>query len=217
MPPVWNRHVCRTKPEESIGPARDLRGSPQRLRPAQTQTPAAARPAIREPGRKPVNLQPVFATRGDLTVVGLAQPYRRSDAFDRLAVRRRFEPFIGRIPDRIGTHPLGINEVLDMAAGDRFYAPAVEVREFGGLPDGLFGPENPYCRVLEGGRFAIFPVPLAGGDVSAELRRACDFIYGTWVQESGAQLRSWYDFEYYGARFDPATLTGEVSIWVPVR
>ncbi len=164
-----------------------------------------------------MNLQPVFATRGDLTVVGLAQPFRRSEGLDRPAVRRRFEPFIGRIPDRIGTHTLGINEVVDMAAGDRLYAAAVEVREFGGLPDGLFGRENPYYRALEGGRFAIFPVPLAGGDISAELRRAGDFIYGTWVQESEAELRAWYDFEYYGARFDPATFTGEVSIWVPVR
>lgn len=162
-------------------------------------------------------MQPVFATRGDIPVVGLTQPFRGSQGLDGPAVWQRFEPLIDRIPHRIGSHTLGINEVEDMAAGDLLYAPAVEVSEIGNLPDALFGPEQPYCRVLEGGRFAIFSFPLAGGDIAAEFRRAYDFIYGAWVQESGVDLRARYDFEYYGDRFDPAALAGEAAIWVPVR
>ena len=158
-----------------------------------------------------------FATRGDLIAVGLAQPFRRGEGLDGPAVWRRFAPYIGQIPDRIGLHTLGINEVVDMAAGDLIYAPAVEVSQIGNLPDALFGREKPYWKVLEGGRFAIFTVRLAGGDVAAEFRRAYDHIYGTWVPESGAELRAWYDFEYYDDRFDPETFTGEVSIWVPVQ
>ncbi len=142
--------------------------------------------------------------------VGLAQPFRRGEGLDGPSVWRRFEPFVEHIPNRIGTHTLGINEVADMAAGDMVYAPAVEVSAFEDLPDELLG------KVLDGGRFAIFSFSLSGSDTAAEFRRAYDFIYGTWVQESGAQLRSRYDFEYYGDRFDPATLSGEVSIWVPV-
>lgn len=162
-------------------------------------------------------MQPVFTTRGDITVVGLAQPFRGGEGLDGPAVWRRFEPFIDRIPQRIGTHTLGINEVEDMAAGDLVYAPAVEASEIGDLPEALFGPEKPYCKILEGGRFAVFSFPLAGGDIAGEFRRVYDFIYGVWVQESGVGLRAWYDFEYYGSRFDPATFTGEVAIWVPVR
>lgn len=161
-------------------------------------------------------MQPAFTNRGDITVVGLAQPFRRGEGLDGPAVWRRFEPFIERIPNRIGSHTLGINEVVDMAAGDLVYAPAVEVSEIGDLPDELFGPDKLFKKVLEGGRFAAFSFPLAGGDVAAEFRNAYDFIYGTWVPESGLQLRAWYDFEYYDDRFDPATQTGEVSIWVPV-
>jgi len=158
-----------------------------------------------------------FTNRGDIPVVGLAQPFRRSEGLDGPAVWRRFEPYIGQIPGRVGTHTLGINEVVDMAAGDLVYAPAVEVSEIGGLPDAVFGLEKPYCRVLEGGRFAIFTFRLAGGDVAAQFRRACDHVYGSWVPESGAELRAWYDVEHYDDRFDPETRTGEVSIWVPVR
>ena len=99
---------------------------------------------------------PEFASRGDIIVVGLAQPFRKSEALDRPSVWRRFEANIERIPDRVGAHTLGINEVADMAAGDMVYAPAVEVSEFGDLPDELFG------KVLDGGRFAIFSFSLSG-------------------------------------------------------
>ena len=116
-------------------------------------------------------LNPTFTTRDNIRIVGLAQPFRRGGELDGPAVWRRFRPFVERIPNRVGAHTFGINEVVDMAAGDLVYAPAVEVSEFDDLPDGLFG------KVLEGGRFAIFAFPLAGGDIGAEFRRAYDFIY----------------------------------------
>ena len=89
------------------------------------------------------------------------------------------------------------------------YAPAVEVSAIGDLPDELFGPGKLFSRVLEGGRFAVFAFPLAGGDIGADFRRAYDFIYGEWAQQNGACLRARYDFELYDERFDPVTLSGE--------
>ncbi len=155
-------------------------------------------------------MTPTFTTRPDIRIVGLAQPFGRGGALDGPAVWRRFRPFIELIPNRVGAHTLGLNEVVDMAAGELVYAPAVEVSGFGGLPDELFG------KTLEGGRFAVFAVPLSGGDIGAEFRRAYDFIYGAWAQRDDVRLRAYYDFEYYDARFDPETLSGEASIWVPV-
>ncbi len=155
-------------------------------------------------------MHPTFTTRGDIRIVGLAQPFRKSEGLDGPAVWRRFRPFVERIPNRVGCHTYGLNEVVDMAAGELIYAPAVEVSEIGDLPDELFG------KTLEGGHFAVFAFPLAGGDIGAEFRRAYDFIYGAWAQENRSCLRAWYDLEVYDERFDPATLTGEASIWVPV-
>ena len=157
------------------------------------------------------NLTPTFTARPDIPIVGLAQPFRRGGELDGPAVWRRFEPFVARIPNRVGTHTFGLNEVVDMAAGDLVYAPAVEVNAIGDLPEGLFG------KILEGGRFAVFAFPLAGGDIGAEFRRAYDFIYGAWAQDNRSRLRAFHDFEFYDERFDPATLSGEASIWVPVR
>ena len=155
-------------------------------------------------------MHPAFTTHGDIPAVGLAQPFRKSEGVDGPAVWRRFRPFVERIPNCVRDHTFGLNEVVDMEAGELIYAPAVEVSAVGDLPEALFG------KVLEGGRFAVFAFPLAGGDIGAEFRRAYDFIYGEWAQQNGACLRARYDFEVYDERFDPATLTGEVSIWVPV-
>ena len=155
-------------------------------------------------------MTPTFTTRPDINIVGLAQPFRRGGELDGPGVWRRFRPYIGRIPNRVGTHTLGLNEVVDMAAGELIYAPAVEVSEIDDLPDGLFG------KTLEGGRFAVFAVPLSGGDIGAEFRRVYDFIYGAWAEENRPRLRAFYDFEVYDERFDPETLSGEASIWVPV-
>ena len=162
-------------------------------------------------------LTPTFTTRADIPIVGLAQPFKKSEGVDGPAVWRRFRPFADRIPNRVGSHTLGLNEVVDMEAGELIYAPAVEVSAIGDLPDELFGPGKLFSRVLEGGRFAVFAFPLAGGDIGADFRRAYDFIYGEWAQQNGACLGAWYDFEVYDERFDPATLSGEAEIWVPVE
>jgi len=155
-------------------------------------------------------LTPTFTTCPDIRIVGLAQPFRKSEGLDGPTVWRRFRPFVEQIPNRVGSHTYGLNEVVDMDAGELIYAPAVEVSEIGDLPGELFG------KTLEGGRFAMFAVPLSGGDIGAEFRRAYDFIYGAWAQRDGVRLRAYYDFEYYDERFDPETLSGEASIWVPV-
>ncbi len=155
-------------------------------------------------------LTPTFATRPDIRIVGLAQPFKKSEGVDGPAVWRRFRPSMDCIPNRVGFHTFGLNQVVDMAAGELVYAPAVEVSVIGDLPDELFG------KTLEGGRFAVFAFPLDGGDIGTEFRRAYDFIYGAWAKKNRSCLRAWYDLEVYDDRFDPETLTGEVSIWVPV-
>ena len=53
-------------------------------------------------------MQPTFTTRRDIAVVGLAQPFRKSERVDGPAVRRRFRPFMERIPNRVGDHTFGL-------------------------------------------------------------------------------------------------------------
>ena len=162
-------------------------------------------------------MQPTFVERGDIKVAGLAQPFKAKEGVDGPSVWRRFRPLIEQIPHRVGTHTFGLSEVVDKAAGDHVYAPAVEVSELGDANDlaalerrGLFGKE------LKGGTFAVFTHKLTSPDIGRQMRDAYHYIYGTWVERSHTELRAWYDFEYYDERFDNETLAGEVDIWIPV-
>ena len=47
-------------------------------------------------------LTPTFTTRADIPIVGLAQPFKKSEGLDGPAVWRRFRPFVERIPNRVG-------------------------------------------------------------------------------------------------------------------
>jgi len=42
------------------------------------------------------------------------------------------------------------------------------------------------------------------------------YIWGTWVPQSGLELRNLPDLELYDERFDPVSESGEVDIFVPI-
>ncbi len=154
---------------------------------------------------------PDYRERDDITVVGLAHPFNvNKGGVDGPAVWRRFAPHMDQIANRLGTHVLGVCEAVDQKAGDFVCSPAVEVSAATDLHDDLL------ARVLKGGCFAVFNVNLANSDIAEEIRRTCQYIYGSWADENRSRLRDRFDFEYYDERFDRATLTGEMDIWVPV-
>jgi len=157
-----------------------------------------------------ITMEPRFTEHGDFHVIGLREPVERDSGSDGTPVWRAFRDHIQKIPNRVGEHALGVVEIVDKKNGKFAYWAAVEVDRLDDVPDGLSS-----CT-LEGGRFAVFTHRLTSPDIGAELKRTFKYIYGTWVPKSGVKLRAYYDLEFYDARFDPKTLTGEVEIWVPV-
>jgi len=163
-----------------------------------------------------VTMKPNFIEHGDISFVGLREEAEPKTRVDGPALWRRFVPLMDKIPHRRGMHTLGVIEVVDKDAGAFAYSAAVEVeraalKRTAKLPDGLV------ANTLPGGRFAVFTHKLASRDIGGELTRTLGYIYGTWVPNSGAKLRAYYDLEVYDERFDPATISGEVDIWVPVK
>jgi AraC family transcriptional regulator len=163
-----------------------------------------------------VTMEPKFIDHGDISFVGLREEAEPNKRVDGPSLWRRFRPLMARIPQRHGKHTLGVIEVIDKDAGAFAYSAAVEVERdavtrAAKLPDGLVG------KTLTGGRFAVFTHKLASREIGGELTRTLGYIYGTWVPNSGVKLRAYYDLEVYDERFDPATISGEVDIWVPVK
>ncbi len=157
-----------------------------------------------------ITMEPTFITHGDIRFVGLTDTIGPDHDADGPSVWRRFHPWIPKIAHRLPDHTLGVIEVIDKETGTFAYSAAVEVDRLDDVPEGLTG------KTLAGGRFAVFTHTLASPDIGAELKRTFQYIYGTWVPRTGAKLRAWYDLEYYDHRFDPATMSGEVDIWIPV-
>jgi AraC family transcriptional regulator len=158
-----------------------------------------------------LTVEPKYIEHDDIHFVGLRQETHPREVADGPGVWRRFRPFIENIRHRRGSHALGVIEVVDKEAGVFAYSAAIEVDRIAQVPRGLA------AKTLPGGRFAVFTLKLASRDIGGELRRAFGYIYGTWVPNSGAKLRAYYDLEVYDDRFDSKTISGEVDIWVPVK
>ena len=75
------------------------------------------------------------------------------------------------------------------------------------IPDGMVGrtvPEGSYAVFTHVGRLDT-------------LGRTMNYIYGSWVPNSGYELRPGPDLELYDDRFDPASETSEMDIYIPVK
>jgi AraC family transcriptional regulator len=113
---------------------------------------------------------------------------------------------LGDVPNRIGHVEYGAGCATDLE-GQRFeYMAAVEVSSFDGVPLTLGRMRVPAAH------YAVFTHdgPLAG------LRAVWGRIMGEWFPTSGFQSAPTPDFERYDERFDPATKSGVVEVWIPV-
>ena len=87
---------------------------------------------------------------------------------------------------------------------------SVEASGFDDIPEGMTGrtiPERTYAVFTHKG--PLFP---------NHLQQTYDYIYGTWVPQSGYELDGGFDFEFYDERFttvdDDAS---ELDIYVPIK
>ena len=86
----------------------------------------------------------------------------------------------------------------------------VEVKEKESTPEGMTAIEVPAKE------YAVFTHK---GAVN-EIGKTYDYIYGTWLPESGYEADGSHDFEYYDERFNnenPMDPQSEVDLYIPVK
>ena len=135
-------------------------------------------------------------------VAGLARRYTMPDNAGIPGQWQAFTPWFGRVPGQVGMAGYGVCFNFDGCAFD--YMAGVEVAGDADLPAGLTSVELP------AGRYAVFEHT---GHVSG-ITRTFDAIWRTAIPELGLTPAQAPAFEFYGERFDPATATGVVEIWV---
>lgn len=110
----------------------------------------------------------------------------------------------------MGSHYLGL--CFGGQDDDLTYVAAREVTDLEKLPDGLVGHE------VEAQTYAVFTIGLTEDEpIGKQMGRAHRHIWDNWLPSSDYAFAEAPDFEHYDERFDPATKTGEIDIYIPVR
>ncbi len=154
-------------------------------------------------------MTPRIVDKPAFNVVGLAAEFSNATKAEIPDLWRRFRTRVADIPGAPHDHYFGLCVAAD---GDNFtYVAAAEVDDLSAAPADMF------ARQIGEQTYAVFTVQLRGKDpIGEEISRANRFIWTTWLPKSDYSFARAPDFEYYDSRFDPAHLSGEIDVCVPV-
>jgi AraC family transcriptional regulator len=158
-------------------------------------------------------VEPRIVQRGSFRVAGAAirtseEENRRSGTIPAFWKRVRadgaFWDEFGKIA--VGSATLGLSTDFD---GRSFsYWIAREVEAGAGVPAGMQSVTIPAQR------YAVFT---AAGAFPQSVWELVDFVYGDWLKRSGHRRAGGPDFEWYDSRYDVASGSGEIDLYVPIE
>jgi len=105
----------------------------------------------------------------------------------------------------IGSATLGLSTNFD--GRDFSYWIAREIEARSEVPPGM------QTVTIPAQSYAVFT---AAGEFPRSVWRTVDFIYNDWLKRSGHRRASGPDCEWYDSRYDVATGSGEVDLYVPI-
>jgi AraC family transcriptional regulator len=155
------------------------------------------------------NLQaPRFETGKAMLVAGVGERYNHANGGTAAIPGQwqRYHQKVDEIPDRVGNVAYGVCCNGD-DSGNFDYIAGVEVSDFSNLP-------REFSRVrIPAQRYAVF----RHSEHISTIRRTVNTIWNHWLPESGLCVADAPNFERYDEKFDPATGSGGLEIWVPVK
>ena len=156
---------------------------------------------------QPDLLQPRPDRAGAMRIAGLRSHFTSASLGEIPALWRQLVS-VGKVPGR--SSPVDYAVVLPRPDGCEYLA-GFEVSKSATLPKDFASAEIP------ANEYAVFS---HHGHVST-LRNTFDSIFRHWLPASGFEMAATaggepYLLERYGERFDPATGTGDIEIWIPV-
>ncbi len=155
-------------------------------------------------------LTPRFTDKDAFTLIGLTQRFAQGRTEDIPALWEGLMARFEEIPSQIPGRAYGFGSMIEDEEGAFDYLAAVEV-EADTLP-----PEGMVRRQVPALHYAVFTHKADDPDLSTHLPRSMNHIFGVWLPASGYELAAGFDFELYDERFDSASKTGEIDIYLPV-
>lgn len=147
-----------------------------------------------------------FADHPALLLAGIRRHHAFRTSATTLADQWHEFEALGAIPGRVGALAYGAICGADPAHQTFEYLSGVEVESFATLPSDLGRMRVPAQH------YAVF----AHDGPIAEIGRTWEAITNRWLPASGFRSANLPDFERYDERFDPATASGVVEIWIGV-
>ncbi len=163
-----------------------------------------------------IDMKPRYETRGDFYVIGIGKVFERgkTEEIGRLLWPKLISRF-DEIPNKLGKDDdfyitYGVCKEIwrDNQIQDHFnYYAGVEV-EKGSVP-----PEGMELLYVPAQNYAVFT---HRGGVK-DLNLTNQYIWGTWLPQSGHELAQASDLEVYPAAFKPEKKDVDMEIWVPLK
>jgi AraC family transcriptional regulator len=155
-------------------------------------------------GVKPV--EPRFENGHFLLIAGFGGRFTASTTGGIPALWEQFIPEIGKIPGQKSEVTYGICCNPDGKGGFEYIA-GVEISKLDDLPDKYRWVE------VQPQRYAIFEHKGA----LDTLPQTFQYIWKTWLPQSGYQAADAPEFERYSEDFNPKLNTGVLEIWLPLK
>lgn len=156
-----------------------------------------------------ITMEPSIVTKAAFTVVG-TEYHGRNENNEVAALWQSFMPHMHEIHDQVNMHEsfgLCVGDVDYKQTGVFRYVAGQQVKEDAAIPDGMLAvtvPEATYAVFTHHGTLET-------------LGQTYDYIYGTWLPTSGRELADTPDFELYDDRFDVASPSSEMDIYIPLK
>jgi AraC family transcriptional regulator len=155
-------------------------------------------------------MEPRLVDRPAFRVVGMTGRFTAATTSGIPALWGRFAPRMASVPGRVGRESYGVCQAERggrPGEGSFDYTAGVAVELSAPVPAGMVAIDVP------ANRYAVFTHT---GSI-AGIGRTMDDIWQRWLPASGLRVADGPDFEVYDDRWDPATASGPVDVYVPVH
>ncbi len=156
--------------------------------------------------KKGTSMEPLTLHKERIWAAGLSAVFTAETRSGIPGLWKTFLSHIEKIPGRIGGHTFGICDAASGAEEGTFeYLAAVQVD-----PKKVTGPWK--LKEIPAGDYLVFT---HRGPIS-KFTQTADYLWGTWLPNSGQLLRKAPDLELYDTRFSGEDPGSEVDLWIPV-
>lgn len=150
--------------------------------------------------------EPRFERERFLLIAGFSERFTPGAGQDIGQLWQRFIPHIGKVPGQVDEVTYGICCNPDGQGGFEYLA-GVEISKLDDLPERYRWIE------VQPQNYAVFE---HGGSLQ-ELPQTFNYIWKTWLPQSGREAADAPEFERYSADFNPDTGSGVVEVWLPLK